>query len=310
MLAPTFPAPADAGQEPSGLQLLLLENIVDENILAARIAAAAGQPAEQLHPSGPLYPARTPLHRQLIALCLHNPYWSDFRLLHHFHRRNIPLTMADLLLLKNQSGLANRESICNTLIKLSDYGGLKLNDRQLRFIEKNKPEYRDRDLAPSQPGELLVHECLFGRGFGNLGRVYVHFFIDMFTGYAFGEVSQQRSLTVGLKVLLDAIQPVYRAHNYPIHTVLHSSRVMNDIKEYNQLEAAETFSGQGLHWVPTRRKFGAIEKFEKSALASRFLEIAARNAASLATIQPVLQQCLLKYNAANRLFSRRDLLEE
>jgi hypothetical protein len=310
MLAQTFPPPADTGQEPSGLQLLLLENIVDENILPARMAAASGQAAAQLPSSGPLYPARTPLHRQLIALCLHNPYWSDFRLLNHFHRRSIRLTMADLLLLKNQCGLANRESICNTLIKLSVHGGLKLNDRQLRFIEKNKPEYRDRDLAPSQPGELLIHECLFGRGFGQLGRVYVHFFIDIFTGYAFGEVSQQRSLTVSLQVLLDTILPVYRAHNYPIHTVLHSSKVMNDIKEYNQLEAVETFSRQGLHWVPTRRKFGAIEKFEKSTLAGRFLEIAGRNSASLAPIQPVLQQCLLKYNSANRLFSRRDLLEE
>ncbi|WP_371378079.1 hypothetical protein [Sporomusa aerivorans] len=297
-------------QEPSGLQLLLLENTIDETVSLASGFPSSVTANEPPHQSGSLGTARTPIHRQLISLCLNNPYWNDFRLLHHCQRRDTSITMKHLQVLKAQCGLDNRESICNTLIKLSLHGGLKLSDRQISFIEKCKPEFRDRDLQPLKPGELLVYECLFGRGMGKLGRVYVHFFIDIFTGYAFGAVSQQRSLEDGLDILLHTILPLYLAHNYPVHTVLHSSRVVNDIKEYNELEAAETYSRRGLHWVPTRRKFGAVEKFEKSFLANRFLENARKNADSLSSIQPLLNQCLLKYNSSNRLFAKRLLLED
>lgn len=297
----------------SGLQLLLLEDApLHENLALESVTPplCINSTAGGETPAVPLYAAIGPLHRHLISLCLHNPYWNDFRILNHFHRRNIPITMNDLHLLKAQCGLDNWETICNTLIRLSVDGGLKLNDRQISFIEKNKPEFRDRDLHSSQPGELLVYECLFGRGIGSLGRVYVHFFVDIFTGYAFGELSQRRPLAVGLQVLLNTVMPLYRAHNHLIHTVLHSSKIMNELHEFNHLEADETFSKLGLQWQPTRRKFGTIEKFEKSVIINQFFEAAAKHADSLEAIKPLFDQCLVKYNSSNRLFSRRYLLEE
>lgn len=291
-LAQNIIAPPHTRQSLSGLQLLLLEDA----------------PLPGKLPPEPAAPVISPLHRQLIALCLHNPYWNDFRILNHFQQRNTPLTMEDLRLLKVQCGLDNRETICNTLIRLAVNGGLKLNDRQLSFIGKNKPEFRDRDLQSSQPGELLVYECLFGRGLGHLGRVYVHLFVDIFTGYAFGELSQHRSLTVGLQSLLGSILPLYRAHNYFIQTIAHSCKALHDINEFNQLEADEAFSQTGLQWQLTCRKFGFIEKFEKSPIIDQFFAAVPKNADSLVMLKPLFDHCLTKYNAANRLFARRDLL--
>ncbi|WP_333594641.1 hypothetical protein [Anaerospora hongkongensis] len=289
-------------ESPSALQVLLLED-----------APATGDFIDSINDStalaGLLSPAIGPLHRHLISLYLHNPYWNDFRILNHFHRRRIPLTRDDLCRLKAQCGLDNGEIICNTLIRLSVHGGLTLNSRQISFIEKNKPTFRDRDLLPCHPGELLVYECLFGRGVGSLGRVYIHFFVDLFTGYAFGGISQRRSLGTGLDILLNTVIPLYRSHNYLIHTVYHSSKIMHEIHDFNRLESEEAFSRVGLQWQPTRRKFGAIEKFEKSAAAAHFFETAAY-AASLECIKPLFDQCLVKYNAANRLFSKQYLPEE
>lgn len=289
-------------ESPSALQVLLLED-----------TPATGDFIDSINGSTALTellsPAIGPLHRHLISLCLHNPYWNDFRILNHFHRHRITLARDDLGRLKAQCGLDNGETICNTLIRLSVHGGLTLNPRQISFIEKNKPEFRDRDLQPSHPGELLVYECLFGRGVGSLGRVYVHFFVDLFTGYAFGGISQRRSLGTGLDTLLNTVIPLYRSHNYLIHTVYHSSKITNEIHDFNKLESEEAFSRAGLQWQPTRRKFGAIEKFEKSATAAHFFETAA-HATSLEYTKPLFDQCLVKYNAANRLFPKQYLPEE
>lgn len=297
---------------PSGLQLLMLEDApAHESLQISEPRPACINSIDGTGtPAVPLYAAIGPLHRHLISLCLHNPYWNDFRILNHFHRRKIPLTTNDLTLLKAQCGLDNGETICNTLIRLSVHGGLKLNSRQISYIEKNKPEFRERDLTPSHPGELLVYECLFGRGIGSLGRVYAHFFVDIFTGYAFGGLSQRRSLAVGLDILLSTIMPLYRSRNYPLQMVYHSSKVMNDLRDFNKLESDEAFSRLGLHWQPTQRKFGTIEKFEKRLIANQFFETAASSADSLESIKPLFHQCLVKYNSSNRLFSRQYLPEE
>jgi hypothetical protein len=298
----------------SGLQLLLLENAPPFQELSIP------QSCTNLQTSGhkqqavsPVAALTKPLQRHLISLCLHNPYWNDFRILNHFNRRNTPLTMGDLQLLKTQCGLDNRETICNTLIRLSAHGGLKLNDRQISFIEKTKPEFRDRDLQFTKPGEYLVYECLFGRGIGNLGRVYVHLFVDMFTGYSFGELSQQRSLAVGLQILLNSIMPWYRVNNQAIQTVSHSLKPItdiNDTKEFKQMERDQTFLKLGLQWQLVQRKFGVIEKFEKILKTNQFFESAPKNADSLAVIKPLFDQCLVNYNLSNHLFTRREPLQD
>ena len=297
----TYPAPSAGNESLSGFNLLLLEG-------AEMAQASAGRPQAK----DPLHPPKGPLHRQLISLCLHNPYWNDFRILHHFERRRIPLGIEALHRLKTECGLDNREAICNTLLRLALHGGLKLNDNQLRFIEKYKPEFRDRDLTPSQPGELFAYESLFGRGVGRFGRMYVHLFVDLFTGYAFGVLSQQRSLDSALNFLIKAVLPLYLANHYPVQTILHSTssvaKTTKDISDFNRLEAEETFSRLGIQWQPLRRKFGVMEKFERSLIMDHFFEAIPADAASPDDLAPLFAQCLVRYNSANRLFGRYDLL--
>lgn len=287
-------------QSPSGLRLLLLEDAPLSQETASLQYCVDGN--QQL-----LNPLR-PLHRHLISLCLHNPYWNDFRILNHFNRRNTPITMEDLQLLKAQCNLDDRETICNTLIRLSIQGGLKLNNRQISFIEKIKPEFRDRDLQSIHPGEHLVYKCLFGQGIGSLGRIYIHLFVDMFTGCVFGDVSRRRSLAVGLQILLTNIIPLYRAHNQQIHTISHSLPVVNDvndINEFNQMDMDETFSKLGLQWQLVHRKFGVIEKFKKLLTTNQFLESAAKNSDSIAAIKPLFNRYLVNYNSSNSVPTER-----
>ena len=294
MAAITPTAQINIDQTCSGFRLLLLETAIRPGY-EAPLQTASNLPQSLI----------SPLHRQLISLCLHNPYWNDFRILAYFSKHDVEINMEQLQLLKQECGLDNRETICNTLLRLSLQGGLKLNSRQLGFIERTKPEFRDRDLKASQPGDLMVYECLLGRGIGRLGRIYAHVFVDIFTGYAFACLSQSRTVSTGVNFLLNQVFPLYYAHNYPIQTVLHSSRIA---QELNDAEAIDTISQSGLEWLPTRRKFGSIEKFEKSPCLEQFLAVSGDDPESSSVLDPIFRQCLTRYNAANRLLARKDLL--
>lgn len=303
MVLPNSTALADAGQPLSGLRLILLEN-------------TPLSPAEQKEISAALSPAViTPLHRQLAAICLHNPYWNNFFLLNHFQKRGLQITLEDIHRLKKECGLDDREAICNTLFRLSSSGGLKLNNRQISYIERTKPEFRDRDLLPSQPGELLVYKLLLGRGrlfelgTGDFGRVYIHLFVDLYTRYVFAQLDQERTLAAGLRFLNENIFPAYQANHHDLQTVMHSTQSTGDIKEFDDMENTSTFSRLGLQWMPTRRKFGVIEKFERNIGESSFDTIPLTTADRFQSLQASFKQWLTRYNSSNRLLARRSILE-
>lgn len=285
----------------TGVQLLLLE---DYCVPAASVQNRT--PADELREDCPS--SNTPLHRHLMALCLHNPYWNDFRLLNHFRKLNTPLSMEKLQCLKQQCGLDHRETVCNTLIRLAAVGGLKLNSRQISFIEKVKPEFRDRDMQANQPGDLLIYACLFGRGIGTIGRVYVHLFVDLCTGYTLGRLSRRRTVRSGLRTLEETVLPLYRAYNHPIQTILHSTRMTADMNEFNEMESHEDFSRLGIQWMPTRRTFGVIEKFEKNISLSDFFESGDTAEPLFTVLQASFTQWLKKYNTANRCLPNKKIL--
>ena len=251
-------------------------------------------------------PLTTPLHRHLTALCLHNPYWNDFRIINHFQKRGIKMTLKKLDQLKKECCLDDREIICNTLIHLSTHGGLHLNPRQISYIERAKPEFRDRDLQPSTPGELFVYRRLFGRGVGDFGRVYLHIFIDMYTGRTFGKLSQSRSVNTGLEHLQSTMLPIYKSRHYTLNTILHSTQDTHDLNEFNQLDARSRFSSLGLQWLPTHRTFGAYEKFERYLTQNCFFDAPP---VWFPDFEIAFERQLAKYNARNRWFARRTLLD-
>ncbi|WP_122630329.1 hypothetical protein [Lucifera butyrica] len=212
------------------------------------------------------------------------------------------MTLNDLEQLKKECNLDNPDTICNTLVRLSTHGGLKLNSRQVSYIERVNPEFRDQDLAPARLGELLVYGRLFGRGLGVFGRVYLHVFADMYTGHIFGRLSQDKRVSAGLSLLTSTVIPSYQSRNYAIDTILHSTQNDNDIDEINSLKSSFAFSAQSLQWLSTRRNFGVLEKLERYLVQNSFFE---NPPALFKNLQSRLERRIAKYNASNRWFARR-----
>ncbi|BBB89819.1 MAG TPA: hypothetical protein PKA28_11910 [Methylomusa anaerophila] len=233
----------------------------------------------------------TPLHRQLAALCMQYPYWNDYRLLSYLQKRGQKLTLEQLRQLKNDCRLDSREAICNTLIRLADRAGLALNPQQISYIERAMPEYRDRDVSSRRAGELIVYSRLFGRGIGDIGRVYAHVFADMYSGCIIGELNQDRSVNAALQLFDAVVAPSFQNANPLVTNVMHSTQEMNDFKKCTKMEV----SHKNMNWVPTRRKFGVIEKCERAVIQSGFFECAA---SSLTVLQSAFRHWLAQYNQA------------
>ncbi|MEN6567402.1 MAG: hypothetical protein ABFC57_14010 [Veillonellales bacterium] len=261
-------------------------------------------PAPLLDSSAPLYaaaetansqPQITALHRQMALSYLHNPYCSDFRLLHSLRKQKYKITLEELRCFKQQYCLDNREVVCSMLMQLANQHGIKLNRYQCSFVEKVKPELRDLDLRQENPGDLVVYTCLFGRGVKGIGRVYLHLYADMYNGHIFGKPTHYRTLVEGLQVLKEEVLPLYLAGNLAIKTVLHSS---SQPDEYAGLLSGDIFAGLKLRWGHTLRSLGTFEKIQRSLIQDDFFEKIDPQGTSLPDLQNSFTQWLKKYNFA------------
>jgi hypothetical protein len=247
----------------------------------------------------------TELHRQLSHLILTHPFWNDYRLLDYVRKSRPESTMQDLLRLKQECRLDDRQKISGILLRLVFGCGKDLSTNQLRFIFKVNPELLDRDLRSGQPGELLVYECFCVYREKGIGKIYIHLFVDMFNSHAFGILSQLRTFDSGLKALQKNVLPLYQNSGQTVQTILYSTRTTSGSSRAGTRQEENGPTSLNSQWIPTCREFGVIQKFRKALLTSRFFEGTMTNLSSLADVQIAFAQWLKKYNAANRLLAQR-----
>lgn len=245
-----------------GIQLLLLDAPVDYPV--------------QEHPAKPIVSITehiTKLHESVAAVSLYNPFWNNFRLLNFFAKRKIHLTLDELIKLKNESGVGTRQEIYKRLLQLYLDGSFRLNENQLRFLERLNPAFCDRNIHPKNPGDILIYECLSPRRLSHRFKepFCLHLFIDLFNSYLFGCLSLERSGAVGMKLLQEVIIPLYHAHNAVVTIVRHShkptlTRCISD----DEQEFSRAFSEHNISWEETSQVYGTIEAFEKFILQEFF----------------------------------------
>lgn len=258
--------------------------------------------------AAPATPEFTDLHRDFCFLRVRNPDWNDFHLLDHLRKHTPAMTMDALRRLKRECGLESREAVRNILLQRVFGCGMELSHKQLNFIHKLHPELRDKDVRPTQPGELLVYECLFGRGVVGMGRYYVHLFADMYNGLVFGGFSHHRSVREGVGILQEHVLPHYTAQDTLIRTVLHSTSDSRDFREFRDIASSQFLVESGVGWEHTRRRFGIIQRFYRSVVLSDFFEVTKRSALPAFALQPFFLRWIEKYNTGCEFQQPRPLL--
>lgn len=288
----------------AGLRLLLMEN-------ALSYSAPQGGPELDQQPEavsaglaalGPEMAAK--LQELIHSICLANPFWNDFRLLHYFDRQGFNLSIKDLHYLKSQSGVGSRIAVYHELLNFYR-AGLHLTEQQIRFIERLNPAFRDRAFKADQPGQLMLYDCLSSRRLQHKinGQRYLHLFIDRFNGYSFAIFHPERSIQIGYELLVNTIRPFYHCRQSTLSTVMCSTKTAI-IKDLSVSAAAR---GWGLSWQETPSSFGTVDSFHKFLL-SHFFEGLRLYQTAPAYIESAFKRWLIQYNFTHSFHQRRDFL--
>lgn len=245
------------------------------------------------------------LSNLLMTICLEYPFWNDFRILDFLNKRGISMTMEELRDLRTECGIESREDICLELMRLYFNKEIELDKKQVQFIERLNPAFRDRDFQANRPGDLLVYECIFFRKLNKM--FYLHLLFDLYNGYAFGKVSHRCSSEIGLKLLQEKIVPFYRRRGYDIYTILHSLKSTRDHWEAEERKIEGSILAMGIKWLEPKHEFGIIQRFQRDFLDDFFSDAEALDV-PLGMIQPAFDRWMIKYNAACPFYQRRNLL--
>ncbi|WP_378953934.1 hypothetical protein [Pelosinus sp. sgz500959] len=246
----------------------------------------------------------TKLGQLLVTICLKYPFWNNFRILDFFNKRGIEITMEELLNLRAECGIKSKEDVCRELMRLHFNDEIELDKRQVQFIERLNPIFRDRNFLASGPGDVLVYECVFFRRLNKM--FYLHLVLDLFNGYAFGKMSRRCSGEIGLRLLQEKIVPFYRSRGYTIHKLVHSIKATREHCEEEESMIRESVLAMGIEWLEPRHEFGIIQRFQRDFLEDFFSDAEALDI-SLAMIQPALNRWIIKYNGTSPFHRRRNL---
>ncbi|SDF69257.1 hypothetical protein [Sporomusa acidovorans] len=249
------------------------------------------------------------MQRHLSYIYLQNPNLNDFQLLTQLREIHFSITLEALRQLKCQSGLKNHEAVCNILLNRLFLGcGNELNPDQLKFIYKIHPELHDRDVRPSQPGEMLVYKCLSGKNVEGAGIIYFHVFADMYNGLIFARMSTKRTLKEAIRILQNYIIPIYSHNKTRIQTVLQTAE--KNINSQNNAQLADDHFGAGtsLQWGITSRRFGTIEHFHRQIAISNLFEHTIKNGLHPFPLYAAFAKLIRWYNIHSDFHQQRPLL--
>lgn len=255
------------------------------------------QALEPKPPANPCNGISANLHNNLIAIVLQNPFWGDCRLLCSLRNLASELTLRDIVRMKAECRLNTREDICSILLaRLFSPRCSGLTPMQLRFLCKQIPEIRDRDLFTDSPGKLLIYQRFGGKRIKGFGRVYVHVFADMFNGHIWGQLSPQKSAQTGLTILEKHIAPIYFEGGYPLQTIMHSAHRASELNGLADFSIKNRCALMEISWINTPRRSAHIERFKNALLSSRFYEHAIVSKIPHINLQYSFVQWLNQYN--------------
>lgn len=298
----------ESTQEINGFRLLFLENMLSPlaHDFFPSTGAALPRPAKPAH-SYPRKQHLPELCTQVRSVCLDNPFWNDFRLLNYFSKQHISLSLESLHDLKETAGVASKEDVCQLLIKQYSRSKSSLNDQQLRFIERLNPLFLDRNIRAAKPGMVVAYEYFCLRGID--GMLYIHLFIDMFNGYAFGEVSHNPSLQASTALLQNKIIPFYEKKGHGISTILCLCKDEGDVTDIRALKRLTKEAESGIKWKKTTEPTGIIQTFRKTLL-NDFLDGLNQYKPPLSMLNSVFARWLQSYSQEHPFEERRNLFAE
>jgi transposase InsO family protein len=99
-------------------------------------------------------------------------------------------------------------------------GDSALSQPQVAFVEEQNPQYKERHVESSQPGELLNQDTCFIGHLQGMGKVYLHSVVDTYGSMAWGLLHTSKQPEAAVSVLYNDVLPFYKQHGLTVKVVL------------------------------------------------------------------------------------------
>lgn len=132
-------------------------------------------------------------------------------------RRVSSITIQEIL---NRNGLGSRYDRWLALEQQRAQEGLELSAEQTALLEKLNPQYKERHVESSTPGELLSQDIYLVGSIKGVGKVYLHSVVDTFGSYGFGFLHTSKQPEAAVAVLHNDVLPFYAQKKLPVKTIL------------------------------------------------------------------------------------------
>lgn len=95
----------------------------------------------------------------------------------------------------------------------------ELSAEQISQIEKANPNYRERPIESSRPGELLAQDTFVVGAFKGRGKVSLHSIVDTCGSYAFGFLHTSKVPEAAVAALHNDAPPFYHERGIPVRDI-------------------------------------------------------------------------------------------
>ena len=157
---------------------------------------------------------------KLLALALDHPAWGCNRLAAHLKLDGVSISSPTVqgILIKHDLGTRTERWLALER-KLADQP-IPLSAEQVAFIEQENPQFSERHVESSRPGELLCQDVFYVGRLKGVGRVYLHSVVDTFGSVAFGFLHTTKTPEAAVAVLVNDVLPFYEERAIPLSAIL------------------------------------------------------------------------------------------
>jgi transposase InsO family protein len=254
-----------------------------------------------LPPVHKTHPQTTPAEvvDRILELALQNPAHGCKRISNTLAAQGVLLSSVTVhsILTKHQMG--TRYARWLALERRNAEQTLELTASQVAFLERENPQFAQRHVESTRPGELLNQDTFFVGTLKGVGKVWLHAIVDTYSSYAFGFLFAGKRAEAAVAVLHNDVLPFYEKIGLTVEAILtdngtefcgtenHPYELYCDLNEIHHRTTK----------IRSPRTNGFIERFNRTVL-DEFFRHAFRRAFydSVDVLQQDLDSWLSEYN--------------
>lgn len=236
---------------------------------------------------------------RIMELAQEHPSRGCYYLSALLKKEGISVSGVTIQKILDKNGLGSRYDRWLALEKRVAEKPIELSAEQIVFIEKQNPQFRERHVESSKPGELLNQDTFYVGQLKGVGKVYLHAVVDTFSSFGFGFLHVSKQPEAAVAVLHNDVVPFYKKQRIKVENILTDNGREFCGTDTHPYQMYLEFNDIKHRTSKVRRPQtnGFVERFNRTVLDEFFrLKFREKQYESVDDLQKDLDRWLIHYN--------------